>query len=200
MIQRCIPGSISDTAGLVARLDPQAVLVFAGGASYSSSGADAALGRAVKGRSIRTIRDIPADPTVDDVNRAIAVFREDPPDLVVAVGGGSVIDLAKAVRTIGPVASDAGPFLLGDRTVEEGGPPLLAVPTTAGTGSEATRYAVFTVDGGKRPIGHPALLPEHVILDPELTYSLPPAVTASTGLDALAQAMESMWSTRSTDA
>ena len=199
MIQRCIPGSISEAAGIVARLDPRTVLVFAGGASYASSGASTAIDRAVAGRSVRMIRDVPADPTVDDVNRSITVFRADPPDLVIAVGGGSVIDLAKAVRTIGPVSPDARPYLLGDRTVEGGGPPLLAVPTTAGTGSEATRYAVFTVDREKRPVGHPALTPELVILDPELTYSLPPAVTASTGLDALAQAMESMWSTRSTD-
>ena len=146
------------------------------------------------------IGGVVADPSLDDVSRAIAAFRIDPPDLVIAVGGGSVIDLAKAVRTIGPISPDAHPFLIGERTVEASGIPLLAIPTTAGTGSEATRYAVFTVDGEKRPISHPALLPEHVILDPELTYSLPPAVTASTGLDALAQAMESMWSTHSTEA
>jgi len=200
MKRTCTPGSIATVSDLVARLNPESVMVFTGGGSYETSGAAAAIEEALIGRTVLMVRNVPADPTSDDVEHAVGTFRADPPDLVIAVGGGSVIDLAKAVRAIGPVSSDPRPFLIGDRTVESGGPPLLAIPTTAGTGSEATRYAVFTVDGEKRPIGHPALLPDHVILDPELTYSLPPAVTASTGLDALAQAMESMWSTRSTDA
>ena len=175
-------------------------MLFAGGRSLAVSGAASVIERAIAGRAVSTVRNVPADPSNDDVNAAIATFRAHPPDLVIAVGGGSVIDLAKAVQAIGPIASDATPFLTGERTLEAPGPTLVAIPTTAGTGSEATRYAVFTVDGEKRPIGHPTLIPDHVILDPELTYSLPPAVTASTGLDALAQAMESMWSTRSTDA
>ncbi len=195
-----MPGSIAITTDLVTRLDPESVMVFAGGGSYESSGAAAAIEEALTHRTVTMVRNVPADPTSVDVERAIGLFRSSPPDLVIAVGGGSVLDLAKAVRSIAPVASDPLPYLLGERPVVAGGPPLLAVPTTAGTGSEATRYAVFTVDGEKRPIGHPALIPDHVILDPELTYSLPPAITASTGLDALAQAMESMWSTRSTAA
>ena len=196
----CIPGSIENVVELIETIDPSSVLVFAGGRSYETSGAADMIDRAVDGRLVSFVRIVPPDPTAGDVADAIGIFRSKSPDLVIAIGGGSVIDLAKAVRSIGPVSADPLPFLLGDRVVGAGGPPLLAVPTTAGTGSEATRYAVFTVDGEKRPIGHPALIPEHVILDPELTYSPPPAVTASTGLDALAQAMESMWSTRSTDA
>lgn len=195
----CIPGSIESSVRLVESLDPASVLVFTGGASYEACGAAPVIERALAGRTASMIRDVPADPSAGDVNGAIRRFRSAPPDLIIAIGGGSVIDLAKAVRVIAPFASDATPFLTGEQPIEAPGTPLLAVPTTAGTGSEVTRYAVFTVDGEKRPIGHPALLPDHVILDPELTYSLPPAVTASTGLDALAQAMESMWSTRSTD-
>ncbi|MEN8235306.1 MAG: phosphonoacetaldehyde reductase [Actinomycetota bacterium] len=199
MSDPCIPGSINTLRDLVATINPSSVFVFTGGKSYEASGASPIIERALEDRSVSFVRDMPADPSVDDVNTAITAFRTAPPDLVIAVGGGSVIDLAKAVRVIAPVASDATPFLTGERLIEQPGPPLVAIPTTAGTGSEATRYAVFTVNGEKRPIGNPALLPDHVILDPELTYSLPPVVTASTGLDALAQAMESMWSTRSTD-
>ena len=182
----CTPGSIETAGRLVERLDPSTVLVFAGGRSYEASGAAPAIERALAGRDITMIRGIPADPTIDDVDDAIRVFRSEPPDLVIAVGGGSVIDLAKAVRVIAPVDVTARPYLVGEKDIVASGPPLLAVPTTAGTGSEATRYAVFAVDGAKRPMGDAALLPEHVIVDPELTYSLPPAVTASTGLDALA--------------
>lgn len=193
----CIPGSIETAVDVVERVDPSSVLLFAGGSSFEVSGADAPISRAVAGRRVAEVRGITADPTLADVASAIEVFRSWHPDLIIAVGGGSVIDLAKAVRTIGPLSSDPRPYLLGEAPVGPG-PPLLAIPTTAGTGSEATRYAVFNVDGEKRPIGDPALLPERVILDPGLTDSLPPSVTAATGLDALSQAMESMWSTRST--
>lgn len=199
MTDRCTPGSIRTLRDLVASIHPAEVLVIAGGRSYELSGAAEAIGTALAGHSVTFIRDVPSDPNTDDVNAAIRTFRTKPPDLVIAVGGGSVIDLAKAVRALAPVTEDATPYLTGELLAEQPGPPLIAIPTTAGTGSEATRYAVFTVGGEKRPIARRALLPEHAILDPTLTESLPPAVTASTGLDALAQAMESMWSTRSTD-
>ncbi|MEN8114242.1 MAG: phosphonoacetaldehyde reductase [Actinomycetota bacterium] len=200
MNELCAPGSIDTLRPLIDSADPAAVLVFTGGRSYKGSGAASVVDDALHGRSVSFIRDIPADPDAGNVNDAISVFRSEPPDLVIAIGGGSVIDLAKAVRVLAPITRDAALFLTGERSIQHPGPPMIAVPTTAGTGSEATRYAVFTVGGQKRPMAHEHLLPESVILDPELTYSLPPAVTASTGLDALAQAMESMWSTRSTDA
>jgi alcohol dehydrogenase class IV len=192
-----IPGSIETAISVIQRVDPSTVLVFSSGSSFAASGAEASISRAVEGLQVNHVRGVPANPTLSDVASAIEVFRSWRPNLVIAVGGGSVIDLAKAVRSIGPLSPDPRPYLLGNAPVGSG-PPLLAIPTTAGTGSEATRYAVFNIDGEKRPIGDAALLPDYVILDPDLTDSLPPSVTAATGLDALAQAMESMWSTRST--
>lgn len=191
------PGSINTLSAIIESFDPASVIVFTGGASYTTSGAASVVDRALTSRSATYIRNIAPNPDLDAVNEAIARYRSAEPELVVAVGGGSTIDLAKVVNAVAPRSQDARAYILGERPFDGAGAPLVAIPTTSGTGSEATRYAVITVDGEKVPVGHDALLPAHVILDPQLSYSLPPHVSAVTGLDALAQAMESMWSVRS---
>lgn len=194
------PGSISDLRSILTNASARTVVVFAGGSSFEGSGAAKAIERATEGVVTRLVRDIPENPDLATVNAAIDTYRAAPPDAVIAIGGGSVMDLAKVVNAVAPLADDARPYVTGAKTLSGGSVPLIAVPTTSGTGSEATRYAVVTVDGVKLPMGDVSLLPVHVILDPELTYTIPPGVTASTGLDALAQAMEAMWSVRSDDA
>lgn len=195
-----ITGSVTKIRAVVSEIAPSGIAVFAGGSSYERSGAAAAVSEATAGVTTVLIRDIPANPDLAAVNAAIARYRSANPDLVLAIGGGSVLDLAKVVNAVAPFAPDAEPYVLGNELAADASPPLVAVPTTSGSGSEATRYAVVTVDGVKRPMQCGSLLPTHVILDPELTYSLPRHVTASTGLDALAHAMEAMWSVRSEDA
>lgn len=191
------PGSIATVGALIEAIDARSIVLFAGGRAFESSGASAALDRALVGREVFFIRDISANPDVDAVNAAIAQYRDASPGLSIAVGGGSVLDLAKVVNVVAPHTQDARPYLVGHQQFLPSPVPLVAIPTTAGSGSEVTRYAVVTVEGEKIPFGDPALIPQHVILDPLLTHSLPPHVTASTGLDALAQAMESMWSIHS---
>lgn len=180
-------------------LDPKSVLVIAAGRSFAASGAAAVVGDATANRRTSTISDIDPNPSLESVDAAIAAFRRIQPELVIAVGGGSVIDLAKIVRSVAPISPTALSFALGHRQLSPSRTPLVAVPTTAGTGAEVTHFAVMYVEGTKHSIAAPSLTPEHVILDPELTYTMPSAVTASTGLDALSQAIESYWSVRSTD-
>lgn len=194
----CIAGSITTIGDVVSATDPESILLFTGGASYRRNGADEAVSAATSGRSTVVVSDIQANPELADVDAAIGVYRDLEPELVIAVGGGSVIDLAKVVRSVAPHAVTARPYALGERTLAAPAAPLVAIPTTAGTGSEATHFAVIYVDGVKYSIANPNMRPEHVILDPELTYSVPPAVTAATGLDALCQAIESLWSVKST--
>jgi len=194
---RCDPGSIATIASVVEFLDPETVLLITGGRSFEASGAAGPIGSALTDRTVTTVAGVTSDPTIDDLEAAIEVYRTADPDLVIAVGGGSVLDLAKAVRTIAPWTPFPRQMFTGKRHFDTAEIPLVAIPTTAGSGSEVTRYAVFTVDGVKQPIGHHALLPSDVILDPDLTASVPPDVAASTGLDAFAHGMESMWSTNS---
>jgi alcohol dehydrogenase len=137
------------------------------------------------------------DVPMTTVNAAVSVGRAVEPDVIVAVGGGSVIDLAKVtalllthdgpVERFYPVQSVPGPVL-----------PLVALPTTAGTGSEVTPVSVITdaATGMKVGVADPHLVPRHAICDPLLTLGAPPTVTAYAGIDALAHAIEAYMSAR----
>ena len=144
---------------------------------------------------------ISGEPTVDQVRDGVALARKTECDHVIAVGGGSAIDAGKAIAALLANPGDPLDYL---EVVGRGQPllspsvPFIAIPTTAGTGSEVTRNAVLAspehrVKASLRSAG---MLPRLAIVDPELTYDLPPAITASTGLDALAQVIEPYVSSR----
>jgi alcohol dehydrogenase class IV len=136
----------------------------------------------------------PSNPTEAAVLAAASMYRDAGCDGLIAVGGGSSIDLAKGVAIM---ATHDG-ALKTYATIEGGSPrildhvaPLLAVPTTAGTGSEVARGAIVIVDDGRKLGFHSwHLVPKTAILDPELTLGLPPMLTAATGMDAIAHCME----------
>ncbi|NOU36306.1 MAG: iron-containing alcohol dehydrogenase [Kiritimatiellaceae bacterium] len=141
--------------------------------------------------------DVEPNPTVANVDALAGVIREVNADVVVAVGGGSVLDCAKAACCLActeepsvRVFHTEGKKFGRDRV------PLIAVPTTAGTGSEVTPFAVLDdrEKGVKGPIASDSFYPRLALIDPELTYSLPLKITAATGLDALSHAMEGYWS------
>ncbi len=139
------------------------------------------------------VDDTPAEPDVQDVERTLAASREAGPcDAVVGIGGGSVIDVAKIAAVV--LAHDVSlRDLLAKRVPVPGrGLPTVMVPTTSGTGAEATPNAIVLVaeDALKVGIVDPHLVPDAVILDARLTLGLPPDVTASTGMDALTHAIE----------
>jgi len=142
----------------------------------------------------------PPNPTEEAVESALALYREERCDGLVAAGGGSSIDLAKGVSLLathdGPLESYAA--ILGGMpkiTVEVA--PLVAVPTTAGTGSEVGRAALITLrDGRKLGFISPHMIPKVAICDPELTIGLPAGLTAATGMDALAHCIETFLSPR----
>ncbi|MFA7558777.1 MAG: iron-containing alcohol dehydrogenase, partial [Hydrogenophaga sp.] len=136
----------------------------------------------------------PSNPTEAAVRAAAAIFREQRCDGLVALGGGSAIDCAKGVAI---AVSHDGP-LKTYATIEGGSPritaavpPLIAIPTTAGTGSEVARGAIVIVDDGRKLGFHSwHLVPRTALLDPDLTLGLPPLLTAATGMDAIAHCME----------
>jgi alcohol dehydrogenase class IV len=143
---------------------------------------------------------IKANPTAKNVAEGVDFYKKNKHDGVIAFGGGSALDAAKAVALM--VAQDKPIWDFEDvgdnwtRVKVEGIAPVVAVPTTAGTGSEVGRASVITDQDNhiKKIIFHPSMLPEQVILDPELTVSLPQGITAATGMDALSHNLEALCS------
>jgi alcohol dehydrogenase class IV len=144
---------------------------------------------------------VTGEPTIAAVRAGADVFRQSECDMVVAIGGGSAIDAGKAIAA---AAANPGDLLDYLEVIGKGQPlevspyPFIAVPTTAGTGSEVTRNAVLgsPEQGVKVSLRSPLMLARAAIVDPDLTTGLPPAITASTGLDALTQLIEPYVSAR----
>ena len=142
--------------------------------------------------------EVEPEPSLNMVQRCAEALVQHQPDWIVGLGGGSCLDAAKAAWLLyenpGIDAASVNPF---DQYTLRAKAKLIAIPTTSGTGSEATWYAVLTdtIEQRKVGVGTRGLLPDYAILDPALTTSLPPSITADTGLDALTQAIESYQST-----
>lgn len=145
----------------------------------------------VAGFAVEIWSDIKSDPTIRQADAAAAAARVCRAALVVALGGGSALDLGKAVAAIAGSDAPAETYALGAAPLPESRLKTICVPTTSGTGSETTRIAILSRgDGAKLWFWGEALRADHAILDPELTVSLPPHLTAATGLDALVHAIE----------
>ena len=139
---------------------------------------------------------IGGEPTLDDIRAGVAAAREHGADVVVGLGGGAVLDAAKIIAALAPNDGDVLDYVevIGaGRTMAQRPLPFVAVPTTAGTGSEVTMNGVVTSaeHGVKVSMRHPTMLARVALVDPELTLGCPPAVTASSGLDALTHCLES---------
>jgi alcohol dehydrogenase class IV len=138
-----------------------------------------------------TFTGVFTEPTVDFVNDGLKAYRENGCDFLLAVGGGSAIDTAKAISVMATNPGNIADYQ-GAGKVTGPGAPLVCVPTTAGTGSEVTQFTIITdtVRDVKMLITSPLLVPTKAIVDPELTLSMPRGLTAATGIDALTHAIE----------
>ncbi|NCB63697.1 MAG: iron-containing alcohol dehydrogenase [Clostridia bacterium] len=141
------------------------------------------------GGAYQVFSDVQADPDITTVSRGVSMILDFRPDAVVAFGGGSPIDAAKAIVYFAGKQTDMRDI------------PFIAIPTTSGTGSEVSRFAVITdkEKGVKYPLVDDMLLPDVAVLDAELTMSVPPSVTADTGIDAFTHAVEAFVSTEHSD-
>jgi len=147
-----------------------------------------------------TFLGTPPNPTEEAVAEALGIWRAEGCDGVVALGGGSPIDLAKGVALLATHDAPLEGYAAihgGLERITSAVAPVIAIPTTAGTGSEVGRAALLTLaDGRKLGFVSPHLIPKRAICDPELTLGLPPALTAATGLDALSHCIETFLSPR----
>ena len=140
--------------------------------------------------------DFTQNPQYEDVCKGVEVFQESKCDTILAVGGGSSIDVAKCIKLF--CRMEKGQVYL-NQEYKDSGIKLVAVPTTAGTGSESTRYAVIYYNGEKQSVTHDSIIPDYVILEPDVLKTLPLYQKKCTLLDALCQGVESWWSVNSND-
>lgn len=140
--------------------------------------------------------DFQPNPDIESVRSGIKVYNAEECGAILAIGGGSAMDVAKAIKMFQPYDPD-GDLPVSDPRKNE--IPLIAVPTTAGTGSEATRYSVVYKDGAKQSLTADWIIPEYVIMLPDLLKTLPEYQKKCTCMDALCHSIESFWSVNSND-
>lgn len=198
------PGTISGLPGHIKKFGKSALLVT-GKQSFIASDRGRELLSLLKQSKIDTdIYSIPGEPSPAIIDEAVEKFSDKHHSVVVAVGGGSAMDSGKAISAMMPLKHGVIDYLESVGTKEHPGikVPFIAVPTTSGTGSEATRNAVLSLvgrDGFKKSLRHDNFVPDIAVVDPELTLSCTPELTAASGMDCFTQLVEAYLSDRSND-
>jgi len=192
-------GSVDRLNDILADLNAQRVFLVTGNKSYLVSGAKACLDELLKDYTVYRFSDYSPNPKSEDVQHGIELFAKGNYDTIIAVGGGSAIDMAKLINFLSVHPTDFKAYDFSSCISGETIRPLVAIPTTAGSGSEATKFGVLYVNKTKYSVDDDLLLPVFSIVDPDLTMSLPKYITAVSGIDAFSQAVESYWNVNSTD-
>lgn len=179
--------------------DGSRVLLVTGKSSFAQSGAQVAVSELLKRFHVYRYCEFSPNPKFEEVMQAVTNFQSFFPDVVVAIGGGSVLDMAKLITVLPSDEDQARDIILKRTEVPRRKAGFIAIPTTSGSGSEHTQFAVVYMDNEKHSLESPAILPDHIILDPSLTVTMSKYLTASAGADALAQAIESFWAVNGND-
>lgn len=176
------------------------ILLVTGKQSYINCGADNYITNSIN-KDITLIRffNFSPNPCVKDLKKGLQLFRKNKFDAIIACGGGSVIDIAKCIAFFANYHSTVEDYLSGKRNNNLNNIiPIIALPTTAGTGSEATHFAVLYWNKKKYSVASPLLLPKAAVINSSFTECMSSYQTACTGMDAFCQALEAYWSINST--
>jgi len=193
-------GSIKKLKELFDEHKPRHVFLITGKKSFSLSGTEDKVKSLLGETRYTQFNSFSVNPDIHEVKKGIDLFKSCNPDIVIGIGGGSVIDMAKTVNILAIHNGEIELYITNKKKLEKQGMPLITIPTTSGTGSEATHFATIYIDKNKNSLGDRKLtLPTISIIDPSLTESMPRYLTASTGLDALCQGIESLWAVDSTE-
>ncbi|MFK7832130.1 MAG: phosphonoacetaldehyde reductase [Winogradskyella sp.] len=188
--------SSDDLKNLFSEHSTKKIFLVTGKGSYVKSGAQNYIESSLEGYEYVRFSDFEQNPKLEDALRGLELIKASQCDMVLAIGGGSVIDMAKLINIfLANEHIDGLEIVQNSKLITKKGYYFIAIPTTAGTGSEATHFAVVYHNNKKYSVAHPFVLPDVVGLNSEFTFSQSPYLTACSGLDALSQAIESYWST-----
>jgi alcohol dehydrogenase class IV len=191
-------GRFKEIRQVVEELKGKKVFLVAGKRFAKTSGVLDNLSESLKGLILEIFAEVEENPSIETVDRGAVGCRENQCDLVIGLGGGSAMDGGKAIAMLQKNPGSIREYLDQERFCQTKGLPFIAIPTTSGTGSEVTPFTVIThkAKKAKPAIAPPENFPDVALVDPELTMVMPFEVAASTGLDALCQAVEGFWSTQ----
>jgi alcohol dehydrogenase class IV len=192
------PGSSLELCFILNQLNKNKVFLVTGKKSYIQSGAKVSVEEHLKNYDVTHFSDFQINPKWEDVIKGITLFNKNESEIILAVGGGSVIDMAKLINYYHNIDKNT----INERSVINPNfspVPYICIPTTAGSGSEATHFAVMYIGDSKFSVEHNSLVPNYVIIDPEFHCSQTPYQKAVSGIDAFSQSIESFWSILSTN-
>lgn len=196
------PGNLAKLPGILKEFGNTFIFVT-GASSFESGLSGRKLFKYLKSSSHTVFRSrVVKEPSPSDIDEIVMEYSGNKIDAVIGIGGGSVLDAAKAVSAMLGLGEPVKDYIEGVGTKNHPGTkvPFIAIPTTAGTGSETTENAVIRETGAhgfKRSLRHPALMPDIALVDPELTLNCTPEITAASGMDALTQLLEAYFSVKS---
>lgn len=176
------------------------IFLITGKNSFEKTTIKPTLLRILKNYELFHFNDFSPNPKLNDIIKGLELFKQEKYDAIIALGGGSVIDMGKSISILSTSNTNPIDFILKKKQLDQKGTPLIRIPTTAGSGSEATHFAVIYIDKVKYSLADSTFMqPEYVIVDPKLTYTMSKSLTAASGLDAFTQAIESFWNISSTN-
>ena len=191
--------SINNLKSILSKNSPKSIFLVRVRDSYNICGAKDAMENNLKGYKVTQYYDFETNPKIEDVKKGIPLYKENDCDFIIAIGGGSTIDMAKSIAILSANSGDPEDYIYKRKEIKNKGNPLVAIPTTSGTGSESTKFSIVWVGKTKCSLEHEFVRPDYAIIDPQFTLSLPRYITACTGFDALCQAIESYWCVNSTE-
>src|SRR3989344_336954 len=189
--------SIIKLKDILKKYEPKSIFLVTGKDSYEKCGAKLIIDKILRDYDVTRFYEFEPNPKLSDIKKGIEFFKKNNCHFVIAVGGGSVIDVAKSINVLAANTGKPIDYIKNIKKIIKKGKTLVAVPTTSGSGSEATKFAVVYIDKTKYSLDNEFILPDYAIVDPQFTISLPKNITASTGMDALSQGIESYWSINS---
>ena len=188
--------TFDDIKQTIDNFSPKNILLVTGRNSMQKLGITDKIKNLLKGYKIILFNEVEPNPSIQTVERGLKFCQDNKCDLIIGIGGGSALDVGKTIAILIKNKGDVKDYLYHKKTIKKKGLPFIAIPTTAGTASEISKYSIITdrEKPTKRGLLHDFMHPDVAIIDPLLTESMPRDITASTGMDALAHAVESYWS------